>query len=171
MLRLTGLDCPTVIAVQGAGAGAGLSLLLACDLALAADDARFVFAYDRIATTPDGGLSWTLPRAVGLRRAMSIALSGESVGASRALEFGLVCEVVPAALLQERAGELAGRIARGPSRAHAATRRLMLGGQDRGFAEQLVAERDSFCHQAGSEDFRGAIEAFFERRKPEYRGR
>jgi len=171
MLRLTGLDCPTVIAVQGAVAGAGLSLVLACDLALAADNARFVFTYDRIAATPDGGLSWTLPRAVGLRRAMAIALSGEPIGASRAMEIGLLSEVAPAGLLQDRARELACRLATGPSQAYAAIRRLMLDGQDRGFADHLAAERESFCLRAGSEDFRGAIETFFERRKPEYRGR
>lgn len=72
VLKLVALDCPTVVAMQGAVAGDGLSLMLACDLAIAAQDARFIFAYDRIAATPDGGVSWTLPRAVGLRQALPL---------------------------------------------------------------------------------------------------
>lgn len=171
MLRLTALDCPTVVAVQGAVAGAGLSLMLNCDIAIATADARFVFAYDRIAATPDGGLSWTLPRAIGHRRAMEIALAGAPVGADRALEIGLVSAVVPAEALRSEAEARAARLGAGPSRAFAATRRLMHDGWDRGFADHLVAERDSFCDRAATEEFHEAVDAFFARRTPAYRSR
>lgn len=171
MLRLAELDCPTVIAVQGAVAGAGLSLMLNCDIAIAEEDARFVFAYDRIAASPDGGLSWTLPRVVGLRRALEIAVSGEPVAAARALELGLVTTIVTADSLRPQAEAVTERLAAGPSRALAATRRLMLDGQVRNFADQLIAERDSFCERAATEDFHEAVTAFFARRKPVYQGR
>jgi len=164
MRRLVQLPCPTVIAVQGAVAGAGLSLTLACDVAIGADTTRFVFAYDKIAATPDGGLTWTLPRAVGMRHAVQIALSGRPMDAARAEMLGLLGEVVPAHELENRAEALATRLATGPRHAYAATRKLMYEGQTRCFSEQLDAERDSFCQMAETNDFRDAVTAFFARR-------
>lgn len=170
MLRLNVLPCPSVIAVQGAVAGAGMSLLLACDLAIGADTAKFVFAYDKIAATPDGGMSWSLPRAVGLRHAMRIALSGKPVTSEEALSLGLLGEVVPEGDLQSAAQAAAARLANGPTQAFVATRRLMQDGGALALADHLDAERDSFCALAGTRDFRIAIDAFFARRPPDYRG-
>ena len=170
MMRLAQMACPTLIAVQGAVAGAGFSLTLACDVAIAADNARFVFAYDRIAATPDGGLSWALPRAVGLRRALAIALSGEPLTADTALSLGLVTQVVALDALASTAHDVASRLAGGPTLAFAATRRLMREGLDRPLQDQLTAERDSFCAQASTRDFRGAVAAFFARSQPEFNG-
>ena len=171
MLRLMRLPCPTVVAVQGAVAGAGLSLTLACDLAIGADDVRFVFAYDKIAATPDGGLTWMLPRVLGLRRALATALLAQPIEAEQALALGLLSEVVARDALDEAAQCAARKLARGPTLAYAATRQLMLEGFERPFEAQLEAERQSFCAQAGTADFRGAVEAFFARREPEHHGR
>lgn len=171
MLRLVSLPCPTVIAVQGAVAGAGLSLVLACDLAIGAASARFVYAYDKIAVTPDGGLTWMLPRAIGMRRAMRVAMSGAPVEAREALDLGILSAVVPANELQDAGEAAAQKLASGPTKAFVATRRLMHEGQGRSFPVQLEAECDSFCAQTETEDFRGAVEAFFARRQPEYQGK
>lgn len=170
MLRLNALPCPSVIAVQGAVAGAGISLVLACDLAIGASSAKFVFAYDKIAATPDGGMTWSLPRAVGLRHAMRISLSGKPVEADEALALGILSDLVPPEDLQQVAETVAERLAAGPTKAIVATRHLMQDGNGRTLADQLDAERDSFCALAGTRDFRGAVEAFFARRQPEYRG-
>lgn len=164
MRRLMDLPCPTVIAVQGAVAGAGLSLTLACDMAIGMETTRFVFAYDKIAATPDGGLTWTLPRVVGLRQAIQISLSGRPVDAARAETLGLLAEVTPANELQSRAETVAAQLASGPTDAYVATRKLMHDGQGRNFTEQLDAERDSFCQMAETGDFRSAVGAFFARR-------
>lgn len=169
--RLTALPCPIVLAAQGAVAGAGISLVLACDWAIAANDSRFVFAYDKIATTPDGGLTWMLPRSIGLRHAMRLALSAQPVDASEALRLGILAEIVPGGELQQSAEATAARLAAGPTLAYSATRRLMLEAFDRSFDDHLDAELESFCDLAATRDFRGAVEAFFQRKQPVYEGR
>lgn len=88
MRILVALPFPVVAQVHGAVAGAGLSIMLACDFAVAADDTRFAFAYSRIATNPDGGLSWLLPRAIGVRRAMRLAFVEDVIGAAEAVGLG-----------------------------------------------------------------------------------
>ncbi|WP_419204629.1 enoyl-CoA hydratase/isomerase family protein [Bordetella trematum] len=106
--RLTRLPCPVIGLVGGSAAGFGLSLALACDLTLAAEDARFLFAYGAIGATPDGGASWHLPRRIGLQRALAMALLNTSLDAAQALAAGLVCQVVPAAELDAAGQRLAG---------------------------------------------------------------
>ncbi len=96
ILRLTRLSKPTVACAHGVVAGAGLSILLACDVAVAAQDCRFVYAYDAIAAVPDGGLSHFLPRTIGLGRALKFAFLGGYLTASEAESFGLVAMTAPA---------------------------------------------------------------------------
>jgi 2-(1,2-epoxy-1,2-dihydrophenyl)acetyl-CoA isomerase len=170
MKQLARMPCPTLIAVQGAVAGAGFSLTLACDMAIAADNARFVFAYDKIGATPDGGLSWNLPRAVGMRRALAIAMSGEPISGESALSLGLVAQVVAHDAFEKIAQDMAVRLAQGPTLAYVATRQLMLDGLDRNYEDHLTAERESFSGQAATLDFRAAVEAFFARQQPQYKG-
>lgn len=120
---LAELEKPVVAAVHGAVAGAGLALMLSCDVVVAAPETRFVFAYPGIGFTPDCGLSYLLPRAIGSQRALAFALSGKPASAQPALDWGLVAEVADDA--PTRARELARALAHGPATALGQTRRLM----------------------------------------------
>ena len=164
------LRMPVIVRVQGAVAGAGMSLMLTGDVVIAADDTKLAFAYGSIGTTPDGGLSWALPRAVGHLRAMRIALLGEAIDAEEALELGLVTKVVPRDELDAATAKVAGRLAAGPTQAYARTRDLLRSSWRHTLAEQLALERQSFVASAGTEDFREGVAAFVERRRPEFRG-
>ena len=162
---------PVIAAVQGAVAGAGMSVALGADLVVAADNARFVPAYAGIGTSPDGGGTWALSRLVGLRRALEISLLGEPIDAASALQLGLVSRVVPAAELDSSADALASTLATGPTRALGRTRRLLREAQGSGLREHLRAERESFAACTSSQDFAEGLNAFFEKRAPQFSGR
>ncbi len=159
---------PIVAAVQGACAGFGLSFMLAADLALAAEDAYFTLAYCRIGTSPDGGSSYHLPRIVGLRKAMEIALLGDRFDAATAERLGLVNRVVPAAELADETAALARRLAEGPAQALANTKRLLGRSLDSGLEAQLQAEAESFAECAATPDFAEGVTAFVEKRAAKF---
>lgn len=171
LLALRHGDAPVVAAVHGVAAGAGLSLMLACDIAIAADDARFVFAYTGIGTSPDGSSSFFLPRVVGLRRALEISLLNEPVTAQRALELGLVNRLAAPAELEGEALALAERLAAGPTRAYGRLRRLYEQSFGASLAEQLEAERVAFMASARTRDFAEGVAAFREKREATFDGR
>lgn len=168
---LTQIDAPVVARLHGAVAGAGVSLALAADLAVAADDTRFTLSYARIGASCDGSSSWSLPRVVGLRRAMEIALLAETLDAATALSFGLVNRVVPAADLDAQGEALVQRLAAGPTRAYGRMRRLLRTSFERDLPGQMLAERDAFCESAQTADFAEGVDAFFARRQPVFKGR
>ena len=136
----------------------------ACDLVVAADDAYFASAYRNIALTPDGGGSWSLPRIVGMRRAMEIMLLGERFDARRALELGLVNRVVPAAELEGAVAAIVASLATGPVTAIRNAKRLVRESLGRTLSEQLAAEAVSFGACSGTDDFAEGIAAFLEKR-------
>jgi 2-(1,2-epoxy-1,2-dihydrophenyl)acetyl-CoA isomerase len=121
---LSGLEKPVVAAVQGAVAGAGLAVMLSCDLVVADASTKFLFAYPGVGLTPDCGVSWLLPRAVGQQRALELALTGRVLDARTAQEWGMVTEVVESDATS-RAQELAVAMADGPSYAFGQGRRLL----------------------------------------------
>ena len=168
---LQGLDAPVIAQVHGAAAGAGLSLMLMCDFVLAAEGTKFNLAYINLGTSCDVGASWALPRLVGLRHALEIALLGDTFGTDDALRLGLVNRVLPAAELDAATQALAERIAAGPTVAYGHMRRLMRSSFDRGLPEQLAAEAASFDACAHTQDLREGIEAFFGKRRPRFGGR
>ena len=146
---------PVVGRVHGAVAGFGLSLMNACDLVVAADDAYFASAYRQIAVTPDGGGTWSLPRLVGVRKAMEIFLLGERFGAAEALSLGIVNRVVPAAELDAAINAIVNTIATGPVLALRNAKRLVRESLARTLSEQLDAEAASFAGLRGHGRFRG----------------
>jgi 2-(1,2-epoxy-1,2-dihydrophenyl)acetyl-CoA isomerase len=168
---LAAMDAPVVGAVHGAVAGGSMSLALGCDLLVAADDAQFNLAYARIGASNDGSSSWHLPRLVGLRRAMEIALLCETIDAPRALDLGLVNRVVPAAELATVSMQLATQLASGPTKAHGRIKRLLRRSLETDLDTQLDAERDAFIEGTATEDFREGLAAFLGKRPPKFIGR
>ena len=171
LLLMAQMDAPVIAQVHGAAAGAGLSLLLMADYVIAAEGTRFNLAYINLGTSCDVGASWALPRIVGVRQALEIALLGEAFTADDALRLGLVNRVVPSAELDSATAALAQRLANGPTLAYGAMKRLMRASMDYTLPEQLAAEKDAFVHCAGTEDFRAGVEAFHQRQSPQFVGR
>lgn len=170
VLMLAALRQPVIASLHGAVAGAGVSLALACDLAIAADTVNFNLAYARLGASPDVSASWYLPRIVGLRKAMEIALLVENIDAAEALRLGMINRVVPAASLASETMSLAKRLANGPTAAYGATKRLLRGADACTLAQQLDAERDAFCNCARSNDFAEGIAAFYGKRAARFTG-
>ena len=168
---LAQMNAPVIAQVHGAAAGAGLSLVLMADYVIAAEGTRFNLAYINLGTSCDVGASWALPRIVGVRQALEIALLGEAFTADDALRLGLVNRVVPGAELDSATTALAQRLASGPTLAYGAMKRLMRASMDHTLPEQLAAEKDAFVHCAGTEDFRAGVEAFHQRQSPQFVGR
>lgn len=162
---------PVVAQVHGAVAGFGMSLLMSCDLALASDDSYYTLAYCHIGTSPDGGSTFGLPRIVGAKKAMEIALLGERFDAATAEKLGLVNRVVPAAELAAATAKLAQRLAAGPSLAYAGTKRLLQQSLNSSLETQLQHEAESFALCASSADFQEGVTAFVEKRQPRFTGK
>ena len=164
------MDAPVIAAVNGTAAGAGVGLVAMADLALCGRSSRFNLAYTAVGLTPDGGTSYLLPRIIGAKRAMELLLLNRTLPAAEALSWGLVNEVVADEQLQARALELAAQLAQGPVGAFGATKRLVahsLGA----FESHMVIESESIAAHAVSADGREGIEAFLEKRPPQFTGR
>lgn len=159
-----------IAAVNGAAAGGGLSIALSADLVIAAAGANFTFAYPRVGAPGDCGGTWTLPRLLGLRRAMGFALIGRSMTASEALLSGLITEIVPDDDLAAATQEIAAQVAAGPPLAQAELKRLMRQATETDFADQLDAEAAAFERCAATQDFSEAMTAFFAKRSPVFTG-
>lgn len=164
------LPCPIVVACQGAVAGAAVSFPLGADIALAEPSARFVFPHQRLGLPPDGGLSYLLPRAVGIRKATELALTTAVIDAAEALRIGIVSRVVAADLLQAEARATAERIAGLPVEAVRRARRLLRGSLGRTPHDQLSLERDAVADAVASDIFVEGVRAFVEKRKPDFLG-
>ena len=160
---------PVVGRVHGAVAGFGLSLMNACDLVVAADDAYFAGAYRHIAVTPDGGGTWTLPRIVGARKAMEIFLLGERFTAAEAFRLGIVNRIAPAADLDRALAGIVRSLATGPVLALRNTKRLVRQSLAQSLSEQLKAEAVSFGQCTADVDFPEGVAAFLAKRPPQFR--
>lgn len=162
---------PTVVSVQGAAAGFGLSLMMATDLAIAADDAFFTLAYANIGFSADGGATYWLPRLVGTRKALEIAYLAERFDAHKAKELGIVNFVVPRASLALETDKLAQRLANGPTFAYGEVKALMHDSLETGFDAQLHREAEAIARCAASADHLEGVSAFVEKRKPAFKGK
>ncbi len=170
VLGLRRLEKPVLAAVNGAAAGAGLSLACACDLRVAADSAAFVPAFVNVGLVPDTGGSWLVPRLLGYARAFEWMCSGRKIGADEALAWGLVSEVTPAEEALPRAQERAAALAALPTRAIAMTKRLFERAGSSRLEEQLELEAQLQVAATRTEDFAEGVAAFLEKREPRFRG-
>lgn len=166
------LDCekPVIAAVNGTAAGLGAQLALACDLVIASRTARFIEVFVRRGLVPDGGAAYLLPRIVGVQRAKELFFLGEDVGAERAERIGLVNRITEPEELDAVVGEIAGRLAHGPTRALALTKwlvnRSLESGRGAAFEDESYAQEINMTTADGQE----GVASFIERRTPEYRG-
>jgi 2-(1,2-epoxy-1,2-dihydrophenyl)acetyl-CoA isomerase len=165
------LPKPVVAAVNGVAAGAGVSLALAADLVVAAEDARFVPAFGRIGLVPDSGLTRTLVRGLGRHRATAILWLGEPLSAQDALAGGLVHRVVAADELANASRDLATRLAAGPTRGMALTKRLINAAEDDDLDLSLATEAALQELAGRTEDHAEGVTAFTEKREPRFHGR
>ena len=169
--RLAWLDAPVIAEVNGAAAGAGLSLAACCDLVIASDTAKFTSAYTRIGLTPDGSSTYFLTRVIGRRRALEMYLTNRTITAQEALDWGLVNRVVPSADLNKEVDQLAKDIAAGPTLAHGGVKRLVLMSPNDTLESQMERETREITRMVGTEDAQNGIAAFVGKQKPIFEGR
>lgn len=165
------LEKPIVGAVNGVAAGAGCGVALACDIRIASEKASFMLAFSRVGLIPDTGSTWLLTRLIGYARAYEMAITADRVPAEKALAWGLVNQVAPAEQLDEIARAWALRLAEGPTRAFGLTKRAMLRSFNLTLDEALEYEAMLQNAAAQTEDNREGVQAFLEKRQPQFKGK
>lgn len=168
---LARMDAPLVVAVQGAAAGAGLSLALLGDLVYAAESAKFTMAYTAAGLSPDGGSTFLLPRVVGLRRAQELTLTNRRLSAAEAVEWGIATATFPDDTLTAGAEEVARKLAAGPTRAFGRARRLLVDSFDTSFETQMEREGAGIAASSVEPDAQEGLDAFINKRAPVFQGR
>jgi 2-(1,2-epoxy-1,2-dihydrophenyl)acetyl-CoA isomerase len=169
--QLRRMPKPVLVSVQGAAAGFGLSLILAADLAIASDDSFFTLAYRHIGLSADGGATYFLPRVVGERRALEIALLGDRFTAQKALDIGILNWVVPRAELEAETSKLVRRLADGPTFALGKAKQLLRSSLDNSWDEHSHREAEYLAACAATEDHFEGLNAFLEKRTARFKGR
>lgn len=162
---------PTIAAIDGAAAGFGCDLALACDLRIASDRAKFGEVFVKRGLMPDGGGTWMLPRIVGLGRALELLLTGDVISAEEAYRIGLANRVVPHAEHAARTRELADKLAKGPPLVHRLVKRSVYAGLDGDFAAALDREATGQLQLLASADFTEGVMAFLQKRDPHFQGK
>jgi len=165
------LEKPVVGAVNGVAAGAGANLAFACDIVVAAEDASFIQSFSKIGLVPDTGGSFFLPRLVGVARATAMMFMGDKISANKALEWGMIYDVVPSTVLVDKATALARHLATMPTRGLAYTKKLLNASLANDLAAQLALEEEMQGQAGRTADFAEGVHAFLEKRKPTYAGR
>ena len=169
--RLYAMPVPTLAAVNGVAAGAGANIAIGCDFVFAARSASFIQAFSKIALVPDAGGSWLLPRLVGRARAIGLAMTGDKLPAEEAERIGLIWKCVDDAVLMDAALAMAQRLAAMPSRALAATRRVIDAGSRSSLPDAVTLEALTQGELGRAHDFAEGVAAFLDKRAPKFSDR
>ncbi len=169
--RLFSMPVPTIAAVNGVAAGAGANVAIGCDIVFAARSASFIQAFSKIGLIPDAGGSWLLPRLVGRARALALAMTGDKLPAEEAERIGLIWKCVDDAALMDTALAMAQRLAAMPSRALAATRRVIDAGSRSSLADAVTLEARTQGDLGRAPDFAEGVAAFLGKRAPKFSDR
>ncbi len=169
--RLFSMPVPTIAAVNGVAAGAGANVAIGCDIVFAARSASFIQAFSKIGLIPDAGGSWLLPRLVGRARALALAMTGDKLPAEEAERIGLIWKCVDDAALMDTALAMAQRLAAMPSRALAATRRVIDAGSRSSLADAVTLEARTQGELGRAPDFAEGVAAFLGKRAPKFSDR
>lgn len=171
ILSFREMDKPVLASVHGLVTGAGMSLMLAADLVMASEDTQFSLGFSRLATSPAGGISYNLPRLVGMKKAIELMFFSDNFDALIAKTLGLVNWVVPANELANKTQQIVDRLVHGPTLAFARTKQLMNSVWQNKIQTQLELEADAFVKSINTIDFKNSVRAFIHKRQPEYEGR
>lgn len=164
------MDPPLITVVNGIAAGIGMSLAICGDLVMAGESTAFNTAYSGVGLSADGGMTFLLPRFIGLKRAKELLLTNRKIMAKEALEWGFVNRVVPDGQLMNESESLARTLAQGPTRAFGTIKRLVNDSFSTTLETQMELEARGIAEMAKTKDARGGIQAFVEKRRPVYIG-
>jgi len=169
--RIRNVEKPVIAAVNGVAAGAGANIALACDIVLAADSASFIQAFSKIALIPDSGGTYFLPRLVGMQRAAALMMTGEKVMAADAVTMGMIYKSYADDVFEMESRKMAQQLAQMPTKGIGLTKRLLNKTFGNSLEEQLQMEKEVQIQAGQSHDFREGVQAFLEKRKPEFTGK
>ncbi len=170
-LRIYNLEKPVVCAVNGVAAGAGANIALVCDIVLATESANFIQAFSKIGLIPDSGGTYVLPRLVGFQKAIALAMLGERVSAQDAENMGMIYKYFSDAEFEEASYRIATKLAKMPTKGLAYTKKLFNSGLCTSFEEQLALETKYQTLAGNTADYKEGIDAFIEKRKPNFTGK
>ncbi len=169
--QLMSMPKPVLASVHGSVAGVGVSLMMACDLVMAAENTKFTMAYSGLGISPDGGASYNLPRMVGAKKAMEWLLLSDIFNANEAKSYGLINWVVPPDQLKEQTSHLMQRLANGPTKSYANTKKLVNHTWQHALEKQLEIEGLAFKACTTSADFRSGVTNFMKKTRPVFLGK
>jgi 2-(1,2-epoxy-1,2-dihydrophenyl)acetyl-CoA isomerase len=168
---ITHMEKPVVAAVNGVAAGAGANIALACDIVLAKESALFIQAFSGIGLIPDSGGTWILPRLVGLQKAMALTMLGDRIPAREAESMGMIYKALPDEEFEEKTSQILEKLAGMPTYGLALTKKALYLGLQQGLEEQLKTETQLQILASESEDYHEGVEAFLQKRKPNFKGK
>lgn len=168
--RIRTIEKPIIAAVNGVAAGAGANIALACDIVVATEHASFIQAFSKIGLIPDSAGTFFLPRIVGFQRASALMMLGDKVSAQEAYNFGMIYKLYPFAFFDEEVMSFATTLAQMPTKAIGLTKRLLNQSLNNNLEQQLTLEGNLQIEASSTNDFKEGIQAFIEKRKPEFKG-